>query len=178
MDLLHNISKGENYPEEFNTIVEIPKGSFNKYEIDKKTGMIALDRANYTSAPYPFDYGFVPQTLWEDNDPLDVILLTTFPLNSGILVRTRPIALMEMTDDGDSDYKIIGVPSKDRRFEEINDLKDLNKHALKEFKHFFETYKSLKEKDAPIEVHGYKEKTEALEALKKSVVLYEEKFGK
>ncbi len=176
MDLWHNINRGEKYPEEFNTIVEIPKGSFNTYEIDKETGMIALDRANYTSAPYPFDYGFIPQTLWDDNDPLDVILLSTFPLDSGILVRARPIAVMEMTDEGDSDYKIIAVPSKDRRFEEINELSDLNKHSLKEFKHFLETYKSLKEKEAPVEVHGYKEKSEAIKALDKAVKLYEEKF--
>lgn len=176
-NLWHDISKGEKAPEEFNTIIEIPKGSFNKYEVDKDTGLIALDRANYTSAPYPFDYGFVPQTLWEDGDPFDVILLTTFPLNAGILVRSRPIALMEMTDDGDSDYKIIAVPSKDRRFEDIKDLSDLNKHSLKEFKHFFETYKDLKEKDVEVKIHGYKDKQAAIEAFNKSVQLYRDKFA-
>jgi inorganic pyrophosphatase len=86
MNLWHDISRGENAPEELNVIIEIPKGSSNKYEIDKETGMIALDRANYSSAAYPFDYGFVPQTLWHDGDALDVIVLTTFPLNPGILV--------------------------------------------------------------------------------------------
>lgn len=177
MNLWHDISRGKNAPEEFNTIIEIPKGSFNKYEVDKDTGLIALDRANYTSAPYPFDYGFIPQTLWEDGDPFDVVVLTTFPLNSGILVRTRPVAIMEMVDDGDSDYKIIAVPSKDRRFEDIEDLENLNKHSLKEFKHFFETYKDLKEKEAKVKVHGYKNKKAAIEAFDKAVRLYEEKFG-
>lgn len=176
MNLWHEVSKGEKFPEEFNTIIEVPKGSFNKYEVDKETGLIALDRANYTSAPYPFDYGFIPQTLWDDDDPFDVLLLTTFPLNTGILVRARPIALMEMIDDGDSDYKIVAVPSKDRRFEDVKNLENLNDHSLKEFKHFFETYKDLKEKDAEVKVNGYKDKQEAIEALNRSVELYQEKF--
>ena len=178
MNLWHDISRGKKAPEEINTIVETPKGSSNKYEIDKDTGLIALDRANYTSAPYPFDYGFIPQTLWDDDDPFDVLILTTFPLTPGVLVKIRPVALMEMVDDGDSDYKIIGVPAKDRRFEDIKDLEDLNKHQLKEYKHFFETYKDLKEKDVEVKVHGYKNKEEAVEAFNRSVKLYEEKFGK
>ena len=88
MNLWHDISLGKNVPEEFNAIVEIPNGSYNKYEIDKETGMIALDRANYSSAPYPLTMDFSPQTLWDDGDALDVIILTTFPLNPGILVRS------------------------------------------------------------------------------------------
>lgn len=131
MNLWHEISRGEDTPNIINVIVEIPDGSNNKYEIDKETGLIALDRANYSSAPYPFDYGFVPQTLWEDNDPLDVVILTTFPLHPGILVRVRPVAVMEMIDDGESDYKIIGVPEEDRRWEDVQDIGDLNKHKLK-----------------------------------------------
>lgn len=177
MNLWHDVSFGDKAPEEFNAIIEIPKGSFNKYEVDKDTGLIALDRANYTSAPYPFDYGFIPQTLWDDGDPFDVIIMTTFALNAGILVRTRPVALMEMTDDGESDYKIIAVPSKDRRFEEVKGLDDLNNHTLKEFKHFFETYKDLKEKDTKVTVHGYKDKQAAIDAFNRSVELYKQKFG-
>src|SRR6266576_3556022 len=140
MNLWHDVTVGKNVPEEFNTIIEIPKGSNNKYEIDKKTGLIALDRANYSSAPYPFDYGFAPQTLWDDGDPLDVIVLTTFPLHPGILIAVRPVGVMEMIDSGDSDCKILAVPVEDKRWEDVQDLKDLNKHMLKEYQHFFETY--------------------------------------
>ena len=86
MNLWHDIPLGDNAPEEINVIIEIPKGSNNKYEIDKKTGLIKLDRANYSSAAFPYDYGFAPQTLWEDGDALDVIVLTTYPLQTGILV--------------------------------------------------------------------------------------------
>lgn len=178
MSLWHDIPLGKDAPESINAIVEIPKGSFNKYEIDKETGLIALDRANYTAAPYPFDYGFAPQTYWEDNDPLDIVILTTFPLSPGILVRVRPIAVLDMIDDGESDMKVIAVPTDDKRWEDVNDLQDLNKHALKEYEHFFQTYKSLKGKPAPVETRGYKGKKETLEIINKSVELYQEKFGK
>ena len=176
MNLWHGVPLGENAPEEINVIIEIPKGSPNKYEVDKETGLIKLDRANYSSAPYPFDYGFAPQTLWEDGDPLDVIVLTTFPLDPGILIAVRPVAVMEMVDSGDSDYKILAVPVEDKRWEDVQDLKDLNKHNLKEYQHFFETYKALKGKPAPVEIKGIKGKKEALAAVKKSVELYEKKF--
>lgn len=178
MNLWHEVSLGKNAPEIFNAIIEIPKGSYNKYEIDKETGLIALDRANYTAAPYPFDYGFVPQTYWEDNDPLDVIVLTTFPLNPGILVPVRPVAVFDMIDDGDSDMKIIAVPAGDKRWDDIKDLEDLNKHSLKEFEHFFQTYKALKGKPAPVETRGYKGKKEAIKIIEKSIELYKAKFSK
>jgi inorganic pyrophosphatase len=177
-NLWHDITLGKNAPEEFNVIVEIPKLSHNKYEIDKETGLIALDRANYSSAPYPFDYGFAPQTLWEDGDPLDVLLLTTFPLLPGILVKSRPVAIMEMIDSGESDYKVIAVPVEDRRFDDIKDLNDLNKHMIKEFVHFFETYKTLNGKNVIVEIRGVKGKKEALEAITRSVELYKDKFKK
>jgi len=178
MNLWHDVPLGEQAPNEINVIIEIPKGSANKYEVDKETGLIKLDRANYSSAPYPFDYGFAPQTLWEDGDPLDVVVLTTFPLHPGILVAVRPVAVMEMIDSGESDYKVIAVPVEDKRWDDVNDLKDLNKHTLKEFQHFFETYKALKGKPAPVEINGIKGKAEAIEAVKKSVELYKQKFSK
>ena len=178
MNLWHDVPLGEDAPNEINVIIEIPKGSANKYEVDKETGLIKLDRANYSSAPYPFDYGFAPQTLWEDGDPLDVVVLTTFPLHPGILVAVRPVAVMEMIDSGESDYKVIAVPVEDKRWDDVNDLSDINKHTLKEFQHFFETYKALKGKPAPVEINGIKGKAEALEAVKKSVALYNEKFSK
>lgn len=180
MNLWHDISRGEHTPSEINVIIEIPKNSPNKYEIDKTTGLIALDRANYSQHPYPFDYGFVPQTLWDDGDALDVIVLTTFPLAVGILVRVRPVAVMEMIDNGESDYKIIAVPVDDKRWDDVNDLGDLNKHNLKEYKHFFETYKDLKKDDGEksVEILGYKGKEDAQKAVEKSIQLYNQKFGK
>lgn len=179
MNLWHDIPRGTDIPNEFNTIIEIPKGSFNKYEIDKETGLIALDRANYSAAPYPFDYGYVPQTLWGDGDPLDVILLTTYPLFPGILVKARPIAVMDMTDTGESDAKIIAVPVDDKRFDDVHDLADLNKHNLKEFTHFWETYKELKkgEKDT-VSINGIYDKATAIANINESIALYDEKYGK
>ena len=178
MNLWHDVPRGENTPHEVNCIIEIPKGSPNKYEIDKKTGLIALDRANYSSAPYPFDYGFVPQTLWDDGDALDIIVPSTFPLATGILVRVRPVAVMEMIDDGESDYKVIAVPVDDRRWDDIQDLEDLNQHHVKEWKHFFETYKELKEKNIIVNIKGIKGKEEAINAVKKSIDLYDSEFKK
>ena len=181
MNLWHDVSIGKNVPNEFNCIVEIPKGSHNKYEIDKETGLIALDRPNYNGAPYPFDYAFVPQTLWEDGDALDVVIISTFPLSVGILVAVRPIAIMDMNDSGEDDAKIIAVPVNDKRFADIKDIEDLNKHSLKEFAHFFETYKNLKGDTADaykVVVSGYKDKASAIEAITKSMELYKQKFAK
>ncbi len=178
MNLWHDVPLGEKAPEKFNVIIEVPKGSNNKYEIDKETGLIKLDRANYSAASFPYDYGFAPQTLWEDGDALDVIVLTTFPLNVGILVSVRPVAVMEMIDTGESDFKIIAVPTEDKRWEDVQDLGDINSHSLKEFQHFLETYKALKGKPAPVEITGIKGKAEAIIAVQKSVELYKEKFGK
>lgn len=178
MNLWHDIPLGKSSPDEINVIVEVPKGSPNKYEIDKDTGIIKLDRANYSAAAFPCDYGFAPQTLWEDGDALDVIVLATFPIPSGILVKVRPVGLMEMIDSGESDYKVISVPVDDKRWEDVQDLADVNKHSLKEIQHFFETYKALKGKTAIVEIKGFKGKQEALEAVKKSVELYKAKFAK
>ena len=178
MNLWHDIKAGNNIPEELNVIIEISKGSHNKYEIDKETGLIMLDRANYSSAGYPCEYGFIPQTLWEDGDALDVMVLATFPLPTGILVNVRPVALMEMIDTGESDFKVIAVPVNDKRWEDVQDLADLNQHTLKEIQHFFETYKALKGKPALVEINGFKEKSAAIEAIQKSIVLYQEKFPK
>lgn len=176
MNLWHDISLGDNTPDEFNMIVEINKGSKNKYEIDKETGLIALDRTLHTAQDYPFDYGFAPQTLWDDNDALDVVLLTTYPLVPGIVVRARSIALMRMTDGGDADEKVIAVPAKDPRWKETQDLADINKHTLKEIRHFFETYKKLQE-DEEVVVGRFEDAAAAREAILRSITLYNEKFG-
>lgn len=148
MNLLHDIAPGT--VEEMNVIIEIPKGSKNKYEIDKETGLIALDRVLHSAQDYPFDYGFVPQTLWDDGDALDVVLLTTYPLMPGILVRARPVAILPMVDGGESDAKVLAVPCDDPRFKEVQDLADVNKHTLKEIAHFFLTYKQIQNKEVTL----------------------------
>lgn len=170
MDLYHDIPAGSK--DEMNVIVEIPKGSSNKYEIDKATGLIALDRANYSAAPYPCEYGFVPQTLWDDGDALDVLILATYPILPGILVRARPVAIMEMIDDGENDFKIIAVPVDDKRWDDVQDISDINEHTLKELKHFFETYKELKGKENEVVINGFKGKKEAQSAFEKGYKAY------
>jgi inorganic pyrophosphatase len=177
MNLWHDVPRGT--IDELNVIIEIPKGSSNKYEIDKETGLIALDRANYSAAPYPFDYGFVPQTLWHDGDALDVIVLTTFPLNPGILVAVRPVAVMDMTDSGESDAKIIAVPVNDKRWDDVNDLQDINKHSLREFTHFWETYKELKKGEKNIvTINSIDNKAKAIADINESIKIYDAKYSK
>ena len=168
MNLLHDIKAGT--PDVMNVIIEIPKYSKNKYEIDKETGLIALDRVMHSAQDYPFDYGFVPQTLFDDGDALDVVLLTTYPLAPGILVKARPVAIMEMIDGGDRDDKVIAVPIDDPRFEEVRDLADLNKHFIKEATHFFETYKKVQNKE--VQVGQWLDATKAKEAFTRSCEMY------
>lgn len=174
MNLWHEIDPGTK--EEMNVIIEINKGSKNKYEVDKKTGLIALDRAMHTAQDFPFDYGFVPQSLWHDNDPLDVIVLTTYPLLPGVLVRARPIGIMNMIDGGEGDDKVISVPTDDPRWEHVKDIADLNKHTLKEMEHFYSTYKKLQNKH--VEVTGFKGREEAEKAFEESLSIYKQKYSK
>jgi inorganic pyrophosphatase len=171
MNLLHDIPAGSK--EEMNVIIEIPKYSKNKYEIDKETGIIALDRVMHTAQDYPFDYGFVPQTLFDDGDALDVVMLTTYPLAPGIMVKARPVAIMEMIDGGERDDKVVAVPVDDPRFDNVQDLGDINPHFIKEMSHFFETYKKVQNKVVSVgEWHG---KDVAGEAFDRSRKMYEEK---
>lgn len=171
MNLLHDIEPGS--ADKINVIIEINKGSKNKYEIDKETGLIALDRAMHTSQDYPFDYGFIPQTLWDDGDAVDVVVLTTYPLFPGVLVRVRPVAIMSMIDSGEADDKIIAVPVDDPRFSTVKDLADVNPHTIKEIEHFFATYKKIQNKE--VKINGFKGKTEAEAAFERGRKLYNEK---
>ena len=173
MNLLHDIAPGTK--DEMNVIIEIPSGSQNKYEIDKETGLIKLDRANYGPTPYPGNYGFVPQTLWDDGDAVDVLLLSSYPIHPGILVTARPVAIMNMTDDGESDDKLICVPVDDRRWDDVKDVGDLNQHTLKEIKLFFETIKLLKGKPVEVTVHGFAGKADAQAAFERACKLYVDK---
>ncbi len=173
MNVLHDVEPGKD--DFINVIIEIPKGSKNKYEIDKKTGLIALDRVGHTSQDFPFDYGFVPRTLWHDGDPLDVVVLTTHALFPGILVRVRPIAIMGMLDSGAEDDKIIAVPADDPRWNDVMDLPDLNTHTLLEIEHFYSTYKKLQNKEVIVKDFGNKAK--AQEAFATAIRLYKEKHN-
>lgn len=175
MNLWYDVPLGKNVPDEINAIIEIPRGSMNKYEIDKETGMIALDRVLHTAQQYPVDYGFAPQTLWDDEDALDVIVLTTEPLHPGILVKIRPVGLMEMVDSGENDNKVIGVPVDDPRWAGVKDISDVNQHHLKAIKHFFESYKKLQNKE--VVVPGFEGASAAKAAIQRSIVLYKEKFA-
>lgn len=179
MNLWHDVPLGDNAPEEINIIVECPRGSLNKFEIDKDTGLIALDRVNYSAAPYPCEYAFAPQTLWDDGDALDIVMPSTVPLFPGILVSVRPVGVMRMNDSGESDDKIIAVPVEDKRFDHVKDISDMNERTLMEYKHFFETYKELKGEPGQykVTIDGFEGRDAAIVAIQKSVKLYQEKFG-
>lgn len=165
-----DISVGTGAPETVNVVIEIPRGSSNKYEMDKETGLIKLDRVFYSPTHCPLDYGFVPQTLWHDGDPLDALVLVTHPLFPGVLMEARPIALLRMIDSGERDEKIIAVASKDPRFAEYQDVDDLASHLKKELKHYFEEYKHLEGKK--VEVLGIENKVAALDAVREGMELY------
>lgn len=174
MNLWHDIEPGT--ADNINVIIEIGKGSKNKYEIDKKTGLIALDRAMHTSQDYPFDYGFVPKSLWHDGDPLDVIVLSTYPLFPGVLVKVRPVAIMNIIDSGEGDDKIIAVPHDDPRWDSVQNVSDINKHTLKEIEHFFTTYKKLQHKE--VVVSGVQDANVAKAAFIEGLELYSNKYSK
>ncbi len=173
MNILDKIKPWATEGETINVIVEIQKGSKNKYEFDKETGLIKLDRVMFTGQDYPFEYGFVPNTLWHDGDPIDVVLLSTYPLMPGVLVEARPLAMMDMIDSGEGDAKILAVPASDPRWKEVKDLKDINAHTLKEIEHFFTSYKALQNKVCTIE--GIYDKAKAIEAINESIELFVKK---
>jgi inorganic pyrophosphatase len=177
MNLWHEVSAGEDVPRTFNVIIENPRGNKNKYEIDKETGLIKLDRPMKTSQDFPFDYGFIPQTYWHDNDPLDVIVLSTYPLHPGVLVEARAVAVMRMIDCGDKDEKIIAVPVSDPRWDKVQGLHQVNPYTLKEFTHFWETYKTI-EDGKKVEIKKIEGKKEALDTIREGVEMYKKKFGK
>lgn len=137
------VPPGTDIPSVVNAIIEIPKGRRNKYEVDKSTGLMRLDRYLYSSSHYPGDYGFVPQTLAEDGDPLDILVMVNEPTFSGCLIAARVVGLFKMTDRGLNDYKVLGVPHTDPLFAEYQALEDVPTSYLREVEHFFATYKQL-----------------------------------
>ncbi|HHO58156.1 inorganic diphosphatase [Oceanithermus desulfurans] len=143
---LHDIPIGDGAPQTVHMIIEVPHGSANKYEFDEETGMVKLDRVLPGAQFYPGDYGFIPQTLAEDGDPLDGIILSSYPLLPGVLVETRVIGLLHMEDEKGPDSKVLAVVAEDPRLDAIQDLGDVPQGKRDEIANFFETYKALEAK--------------------------------
>ncbi|MEX0690001.1 MAG: inorganic diphosphatase [Candidatus Paceibacterota bacterium] len=171
-----NISIGKNHPEEVNAIVEIPKESHNKYEYDEELGVFKLDRVLHSPLHYPADYGLIPETRAEDGDHLDILIIGSNPTFPGCLVEARPIGVMRMIDDGEKDFKILAVQVNNPRLsemKELEDIKKLNPHFLKEVAHFFEAYKHLENKE--VEIKDWGDRKEALEEIRKTHEAYKNK---
>ena len=174
-NLIFTVPVGKNPPFEVNCVVEIPKGSTNKYEYDEAINAFKLDRALYEAVFYPAEYGFIPQTLnKQDGDPLDVMVLSTFPTFPGCLVACRPIGVLRLVDSGEEDDKIIAVSANDPRFDEIKELEDLSTHARKEIKNFFENYAEL-QTEKKIKIEGWSGKDKAHEIIKKAIEDFKKK---
>ena len=160
--------------ESFMAIIEIPKGSKKKYELDKQTGLLILDRILYTSTHYPANYGFIPRTYSDDGDPLDVLVLCQESLDPLTMVRCYPIGVIKMEDNNESDEKIIAIPEKDPSWSGYRDLNSLPNHMFEEISHFFEVYKTLEHKHTAVkEVLG---RDDAIKIIKESLAHYEECF--
>jgi len=174
MNLFHDIEPGK--PNKFNLVIENTKGSTNKVEYDKEKGVFKLDRVLFSPVFWPFEYGFIPRTWYDDEDPIDVVLLTTYPTFPGCLIEARPIGILIMEDEKGLDTKIIAVPVEDPRFNEIEDIKDLDEHKLKEIKEFFETYKRL-EPGKFVRVKGWEGRKKAEKEIERAIEAYKKKFG-
>ncbi len=169
MNIKH-LKIGKKSPEEINVVIEIPKGSQNKYEYDEKADVIKLDRVLHSSLFYPADYGFIPETRSEDGDHLDVLVCSTTTFFPGAVIPVKPIGLLKMVDGGELDLKILSIVKGDPRLAHINSLKDAGEHLLKEIIHFFSEYKKLENKE--VKVEGWHDKETAWKEIKKSHAKY------
>ena len=172
MNLWKDLEPGPSVPEVIYAVIEIPKGSRNKYEYDKDMEAFALDRVLYSPFFYPAEYGIIPKTLYDDGDPMDILVLMNQPTFPGCVIETRPIGIMRMIDSGDKDDKILGVPVNDPMFKDVNDIGDIPGHLLDEIAHFFKEYKYLEGKTT--EVIGWENAQKAFEAIEHSIKLYKE----
>lgn len=170
---LEGLSPGAAAPRVISVVVEIPKGSRNKIEYDHVNDVFRLDRILYSPVHYPGDYGFVPGTLSEDGDPLDALVLVTDPTFTGCVISARPIGVLLMTDEKGQDEKILAVPERDPRFEEMSDLSDLPRHLLKELEHFFGVYKDLEDKATA--VLGWESVSRARQIITTAISAYQDK---
>ena len=175
MNIWHDINPDRISPEEFIAVIEISKGSKKKYELDKETGFIVLDRILYTSTHYPANYGFIPRTYGDDKDPLDVLVLCSEPLEPLTLVKCYPIGVMKMIDNGMGDEKIIAIPYDDPTYNNYTDISDLPSHIFEEIKHFFKVYKDLEGKETQVDEFG--DYHEAINTIEHCIGNYNLKFG-
>ncbi len=166
----HEVEIGENAPSVVHAIIEVPKGSKAKYELDKKSGLVILDRILFSSVHYPANYGFIPKTYCEDHDPLDILVLGQEAAVPLCIMRAKPIGVMKMLDQGEADDKIIAVHLDDPEFSQIESLADLPPHRMKEIQRFFEDYKSLENKI--VKVEKFFGRDEAFRVIDAAVLLY------
>jgi inorganic pyrophosphatase len=170
------LEPGPEIPNVIYVLVEIPKGSRNKYEYGKELGVIKLDRVLFSPLHYPGDYGLIPRTLYDDGDALDVLVMINEPTFPGCIIEARPIGLFKMFDQGVADDKVLAVPARDPIFDDYRDIKDIPRHFLKEVAHFFEVYKDLEGKRAqPI---GWKSADVARTEIARAIELYRDKYGR
>ena len=169
------IPPGTGEPGVANMIVEIPKGRRTKFEVDKATGLIKMDRYLYSSTMYPGDYGFIPQTLAEDGDPLDILVMVNEPTFSGCLIEARVVGIFKMRDKGYNDYKVLAVPDKDPLFASLKKLEDVPAHFLREVEHFFSTYKQLE--GVNVEALGWSNAEEGAVAVRGSIERFRATLG-
>lgn len=176
MNIWHDIDPKRITPEEFMAVVEIPKGSKVKYELDKETGMLKLDRILYTSTQYPANYGFIPKTFASDGDPLDVLVLCSEHIYPMTLVKCYPIGMITMIDSGSNDEKIIAIPKDDPTYNRYRDVSELSPHIFEEMKHFFSVYKMLENKSTTVE--DIMTRDFAVDTIRNAIESYKEKFEK
>ena len=174
MNIWHDMREDKIFPTDFMAVIEISKGSNMKYELDKETGLLKLDRVLFTATHYPMNYGFIPRTYGDDLDPLDVLVLCSEPIQPMTLVRCYPIGVMKMTDNGMGDEKIIAIPYSDPTYMGYTDIKELPKHIFEELKHFFTSYKQLEDKST--EVGEFGGPVEAVGVIEHCIDRYKEKF--
>lgn len=168
----HDLPTGPDVPEVVWALIEIPKGSRNKYEYSKELSRYALDRVLHSPMHYPGEYGFIPQTLYDDGDPMDIIVLMNEETFPGCAIEARPVALMRMMDDGEKDDKILAVPAEDPAFDDIQGKEDVSQQVRDEIAHFFATYKDL-EDGREVSVNGWDGRGDAINAVEHSVDLYQ-----
>ena len=174
MNIWHDMDPKQITPIDFSAVIEIPKGSRCKYELDKHTGLLRLDRVLYTSTHYPASYGFIPRTFADDGDPLDVLVLCNEPIQPLTLVRVYPIGVMRMLDDGHIDDKIIAVPFTDPNYNTYHDIDELPAHIFDEIMHFFKVYKQLENKQTDIKELYNREEAEKI--VREAIDGYIEKY--
>ena len=170
----HDVTPGDNTPTTVNAIIEIPKNTRAKYELDKETGLLKLDRVLYASMYYPANYGFIPQTYCDDQDPLDILVLSQIHMQPMCLVEARVIGVMRMMDVGEMDDKIIAVAENDMSVNHIQNITELPAHFFKELRNFFEDYKKLENKTVVVE--EFQDKATALDIVNQSIIDYKAKF--